>query len=174
VASPAFIDASMFATSPPLPSRNFCGVVNYVLNPANHIITSVGAVIDARGLSSGNRNMTCTTSPWAGITPRLSSTILLPSGTIVIPTTWVLPSNTRLIGEGDSISSRTTPSGTTIQAHTSFTNADMIDLGTSIICPLIGGHKSLSCGPGLGSLAECYENHLQVEDIIRTDKERGA
>src|ERR1700730_7411680 len=36
-----------------------------------------------------------------------------------------------------------------------------------------GSNKSLSCGPGIGSLAECYENHLQVEDIIRTPIKNG-
>jgi hypothetical protein len=40
-----------------------------------------------------------------------------------------LPNNTRLLGEGDSISS-----GTTIQAKASFSSADMIDLGRSFIC----------------------------------------
>ena len=62
----------------------------------------------------------------------------------MIPTTWVLPNNTTLIGEGDNLpASTTTASGTTIQAckpnQCTFTGTDMIDLGTSIVCPLIGG-----------------------------------
>jgi hypothetical protein len=31
--SPAFIDATVFVTSPPVGSRNFCGVLNYMLTP---------------------------------------------------------------------------------------------------------------------------------------------
>jgi len=107
-ASPGFIDASMFATS--VTSPNSCSVLNYVLV---HIVQSTypnGAVIDARGLPGGTgTSMTCTTanpSPWAGITTPSPSAILLPatgSNPIVIPSTWSLPPNTRLIGEGDGI-----------------------------------------------------------------------
>jgi hypothetical protein len=78
--SSAFIDASVFVTSPPPPNRNFCGVLNFMLTLLNGIIPSFGAVIDARGLNSGNTSMTCTTanpSPWAGISSPPPSTILL-------------------------------------------------------------------------------------------------
>jgi hypothetical protein len=112
--SGAFIDAKVFTSSPP--TNNFCSVLNWVLNPANGIIPSAGAVIDARGLNSSITSMTCTASPWAGITSPPPSTILLPAtgtGTsatpIIISSTWILPSNTHLIGEGDDLS------GTTIQ-----------------------------------------------------------
>jgi len=44
--SPAFIDASQFTAS----GRDFCGVLNRILNPQNHILMSVRGVIDARGL----------------------------------------------------------------------------------------------------------------------------
>jgi len=46
VGASAFIDASMFANSPP-PPLNFCTVLNYVLT---HGFPAAGAVIDARGL----------------------------------------------------------------------------------------------------------------------------
>jgi hypothetical protein len=52
---------------------------------------SSGAVIDARGISSA---LTCTLgSPWreGNNTVTVPSTILLPAGTIVISTKWVLP-----------------------------------------------------------------------------------
>ena len=101
--SPAFIDASVFAASPPPLNRNLCGVLNFVLDPSKGIIPSTGAVIDARGLNSDNTSMTCNTanpSPWAGITNPPPSTILLPAGTIIISTGWVLPAKTRIIGLG--------------------------------------------------------------------------
>ncbi len=138
--SGAFIDASVFPVK--VTSPNFCSVLNYVLNPANHVITSSGAVIDARGLpGSSGTSMTCTASPWAGITSPPPSTILLPAGTIVIPTPWVLPPYTHLFGVGDSIvqasSGTWTTSGTTIQACNSGTctfSGDMIDFGGSPAC----------------------------------------
>jgi hypothetical protein len=125
VGSSAFIDASMFATSPP-PPVDFCKVLNYVLT---HGYPAAGAVIDARGIPGITPavSMTCTASPWAGITNPPPSTILLPATSgispnppnpIIIPGPWVLPANTHLIGEGDGIPSST--AGTTIQVAGSF------------------------------------------------------
>jgi hypothetical protein len=132
--SPAFIDASMFAGS--VSSPNFCSVLNYVLNPLNGIIPSTGAVIDARGLpdSTPPTSMTCSASPWVGITNPLPSTILLPAGTIQISSSWVLPSNTRLIGEGESDPLSAVP-GTTIQAgNIQSQTGTMIQFGSSAVC----------------------------------------
>ena len=98
VGSSSFVDASMFAGQ--FTSPNFCSVVGYVLNPSNHILLSGGGVVDARGLPGATgTNMTCPTtdpSPWAGITNPPPSVILLPAGTIKIPSTWILPQ--RVIG----------------------------------------------------------------------------
>jgi hypothetical protein len=117
--SSAFIDASMFANQ--FSSPNFCSVLAYILNPSSHVLTSAGAVIDARGLLSSTppTSMTCSASPWAGITSPPPATILLPAGKIVIPGGWVLPANTRLIGVGNgdvASSGGASYSGTTIQA----------------------------------------------------------
>jgi hypothetical protein len=97
--SPAFIDASMFVSGL---HPNICAILNFVLTTADQPPTyPSGAVIDARGLNASNTNMTCTASPWAGITNPPPATILLPAGTIVISHPgWVLPKNTRLIGLG--------------------------------------------------------------------------
>lgn len=105
--SPAFIDASMFGAH----NTDICAVLHGILAS----IPAVGAVIDARGLPSTGTNMTCTGTPWSGITNPPPSTILLPAGTIVIPATWILPTGTHLVGVGDSIGT-----GTTIQATTAF------------------------------------------------------
>ena len=145
--SPAFIDATVFASS----SRpNLCAVLSYMLTPSNGIIPSYGAVIDARGLPNAGTSMTCTStnpSPWAGITSPPPSTILLPATTtsapIVIPSKWTLPPNTHLIGEGDNISSSTAIS-TTIQASPSFSvSTNMIEFGSSSVCPS-GGCTGIS------------------------------
>jgi hypothetical protein len=132
--STAFIDASVFANSPPPLNRNFCGVLNFILSSTTYPLG--GAVIDARGLNSGNTSMTCTSSPWGSGSGYLNepSTILLPATggasptPIIIPSTWVLPSSTRLIGEGSNATG-----GTTIQAlaNNFATNTPMIQFGLS-------------------------------------------
>src|SRR5579863_5412373 len=105
--SPAFIDASVITGSP---NNDLCGKIYAVLNgtyPTN------GAVIDARGITA----LTCAsgTTPWNNGTSTLSkpSHILLPSGTITIPTTWGLPQGTRITGEGrgNTVISSTIPIG---------------------------------------------------------------
>jgi hypothetical protein len=134
--SSAFIDASVFVSK----ATTFCGVLNYVLANINQPPTYPnGAVIDARGLNSGNTIMTCTASPWGSGSGYLNvpSTILLPATggatptPIQIPSTWILPVDTRLIGEGDNISS-----GTTIQAigPNFITATPMISFGLSSLC----------------------------------------
>jgi hypothetical protein len=145
VGSSAFIDASMFLGT----NSTICSIIYTILQPAGYS----AAVIDARGLNSANTNMTCAAgwSPWNNGMTYLNkpSTILLPAGTVVIPTTWVMPNNTRIIGAGDALdylSTGTVSVGTTLQACKSAingcsfntNNADMIDLG-SPNCPTTGG-----------------------------------
>jgi hypothetical protein len=133
--SAAFIDASVFTASFP----NVCGILHGILTG----VSSAGAVIDARGLNSSNTSMTCTASPWGSGSSYLNvpSTILLPATTatvpIQIPTPWILPNNTRLIGQGDGIPTSTTAPITKIQASSSF-SGNMIQFGSSA-CPSIGG-----------------------------------
>jgi len=149
VGSKDFVDASMFGAQ----NTDICAVLKFILTPLNGVLSSTGGVIDARGLpGTTGTSMTCTTSPWAGIANPPPSVILLPAGTIVIPSTWVLPNNTTLIGEGDDLYLGTPQSpptfATTLQAckqtvnQCSFTGSDMIDLGSSPICG--GGCNSIS------------------------------
>jgi len=132
--SVAFFDASMFALSPPPTNRNLCAVLNFILNPANTIIPPTGAVVDARGLNSTNTSLNCTSSPWSGITSPPASTILLPAATITTSAIWILPSNTRLIGEGDGVP-LSGAVGTTIQASSSSFSGPLLQFGSSSICP---------------------------------------
>ena len=143
VHSPAFIDAKVFTTKPP--NNDLCSVLNYVLVKIVQLTYPQGAVIDARGLPAAGTSMTCPSSqpsPWSGITSPPPSTILLPATTsttpISIPSMWSLPPNTHLIGEGDSIASSTTIS-TTIQAQSPSFSGSMIQFGSSLCLPPLGG-----------------------------------
>jgi hypothetical protein len=174
VGSPAFIDASMFATTPP-PPVDFCKVLNWVLT---HSYPAAGAVIDARGLNSSNTNMTCLASPWAGITSPPPSTILLPATgattPIVIPSGsgWVLPNKTRLIGEGDGIPSNSLTPGTTIQAASGFSGT-MIQFGSTASTGIAVEHLTLD-GQGQAingisnaeSQANSYVDHVSLYRIL--------
>ena len=97
-------------------SNDICTTIYFILKPAAYS----ASVIDARGIS-GTAALTCpaNTTPWlkGGVSLNKPSTILLPAGTIVISTGWVLPVNTHLIGQGDNIAS-----GTVIKAASNVGN----------------------------------------------------
>jgi hypothetical protein len=181
VGTSAFIDASTFAGN--VTNPNFCSVLNYVL--LNKVPT-VGGVIDARGLpGTTGTSMTCSASPWAGISSSPPATILLPTGTIVIPTPWALPPSTRLIGQGDNLSS-----GSIIQACTSttctssFSGSAMIQIGSSgcVSSGCIGisaenlildGQGQSSGGSYIGGIAnpnstQSYIDHVSLYQILGT------
>ena len=147
-----YVDASVWVPSGAT-SVDICGAIASALTQvavsANQY--SAKAVIDARGVfplkavgASSPGTLACAASPWAGFTstapPPFAVTILLPAGIINIETTWILPQNTQIIGEG--------PNATTIQActaslpncTTAFAGTDMIDMGTInnggvVFCP---------------------------------------
>jgi hypothetical protein len=137
--SSAFIDAIGFIAL----NRDFCAVLNNILKGLTVPYPANGAVIDARGLpGTTGTHMTCSDSPWGSGTgyQNKPSTILLPSGTITIQKTWVLPSGTTLVGQ-ETTDPTLNNSGnilqTTIQAAnspTSFTGA-MLQFGDSTHCP---------------------------------------
>jgi hypothetical protein len=87
--SPAFVDASVFS------GTDFCAKVYAAISgqPA-------GTVIDARAVTP----LTCTNTPWWNGTTSIvtPTTILLPSGTITISTTWFVPNFTKISGTGSS------------------------------------------------------------------------
>ena len=102
--------------------------------------TSTGSVIETRGLSG--TALTCTKgSPWSEsgvyVTQPSPSTILLPAGTIKIPTLWILPNGTKLIGEGTSnpaLNLSNNQLQTTILALDALSSGPMIQFGDSN-CP---------------------------------------
>jgi hypothetical protein len=116
--SPAFIDANALANG------DICNTINVILTGSS--FPSTGAVIDARGfLPSGTMGVKgsqpCMSDPFLGVTK--PSTVLLPASTLLLSTAWVLPNNTRIVGEGE---------------NTALQNAgvtgDMIDMGSAAIC----------------------------------------
>lgn len=170
VGSSAFIDASVFGGS----TLNLCTVLNGILSGRLYNYPLTGAVIDARGLPGNTgTSMTCTGTPWSGISSPPPSTILLPAGTITIPTTWVLPNGTRVIGEGSTnpfyIGSGNPVPQTIIQACANtgcFSGAAMIQLGdgncpSSVCTGVTLEDVTLNgSGSGIGGIVNEYSQEL--------------
>jgi hypothetical protein len=147
--SPAFIDATVFASST---YADICTLLHHVLVSIVQTTYPYGAIIDARGLpfTTPSTSMTCTTtpSPWYGISSPPPSTILLPATTssapISIPSTWVLPANTHLVGEGDNVSSSTTIRGLAQPCSNTAPDAPPVAISRVGCCELPGmfiGHS---------------------------------
>jgi hypothetical protein len=122
--STAYVDASV------LPGSDICAQINYALVNS---VPAAGGVVDARGINSTNSkfNLNCSSgSPWGGgsnVSVNTPSTILLPSGTIQISNTWVIPNSTAIVGEGSSL--------TTILAQSAGVNP-IVQMGSaSPVCP---------------------------------------
>jgi hypothetical protein len=163
--SASVLDASQFS------GADVCAKIASAIASA----PAVGTVIDARGIGSGT-NQTCASVPWNGSgTAPNPAVILLPSGTITIPSTWVLPDYTRVFGEGQ----RGNPaaSGTVIQAASGFTaGTPMIQfgalntMGNCVAAPLFGislQDVMLSGGSQniVGILNKCAQETSYVERV---------
>jgi hypothetical protein len=166
------LDASMYT------GTDLCAKLNSAINA----LPTGGAVIDARGVTV---SFACGSSPWNGISSPNPAVILLPAGTITIPSTWVLPNYTRIYGEGQ----RGAPgsSGTVIQAQSSFSvGTAMIQFGalTGSSCttaPLFGISIQDVMLDGMGQnivgiLNECsqeltYVDRVNLFDIAGTGLE---
>jgi hypothetical protein len=123
VASVAFVDATQYAGG----SQDICAVIAYVLSSSGFYgNNSNGVVVDARGFTG---TLSCSVNPFHNLftsfpTELVSSTVLLPANTIPIQTTWVLPTDTRIVGEGSGV--------TVLQPTSNFGGTgDMIDMGYS-------------------------------------------
>lgn len=123
----AFVDVTPYGT-------DICAAITGAFTDYNSLNKTV---VDARGLSGSA--LSCTTSdpnPWS-TSPRPERTIvLLPPGTITIYNTWILGSDTKLIGEGPNLTVIESASGS------SFSGSDIIDMGSqgttsnpSLYCP---------------------------------------
>jgi hypothetical protein len=143
--SHAYIDASMFIGT----STDFCTVLNQALLALAGRPSGIMGVIDARGVNPSA--MTCNSNPWTGFSAGHVpvSVILLPAGTIKMNATWILPSGTRLIGEGgeDPGSSALGTTRTILQAQAFST--PIIQMGTSSPCRGVSIEDLVLDGNGL-------------------------
>src|SRR5258708_18765245 len=150
-AASSYIDAAPFYQS--LANLDLCLTLQYILTQStftsgsNYAATYPnGAVIDARGILPGSANgLTCNVNPCVGRggTATSPATILLPGATIAITQPWILPSNTRVIGEGSGPQNYTA-----LGNFGNFSGNQMIQMG-------IAGTTS----PATGVVVE----HLQLE-----------
>jgi len=111
--STALIDASVFS------GTDICAKIYNALQSA----PTAGAIIDARGINPFNTPCASGTSPWYnGVSGYIDkpSYLLLPTGTITISYTWVLPDKTRVAGQGASTTGQT---GTVLSALSPFMGA---------------------------------------------------
>ena len=153
--SSAAIDATAFCSTPGActTSDDFCLVVNKAL----HALPSAGGVVDARGINSGGTGSagnSCgsTDTPFsATYNIKTPSVLLLPSGTIKIYSTWILPSRTRIIGEGNN------PVGGTQIQGASASISTMIQMGS----PITTSYAYCSDNPSVPG--QCYG--ISVEDL---------
>ena len=99
MSSSAFIDASVITG--PGSTTDVCARIYGALTSA---YPTTPRVIDARGINSGNSSMSCPSgdTPWTygGNSTTTNALILLPPGTINILTTWIIPTQTRIMGLG--------------------------------------------------------------------------
>jgi hypothetical protein len=165
--SKVWIDASGYWTTG---TPDLCGIINIILTQ-NYSQYPNGAVIDARGLVfPGQRSpIRCTVDPFQGVGATSPSTILLPAAVIPVSTTWTLPNNTKIIGEGV---------GTLLSAQAQFTGSYMIEMGSSSSCPAEGcsgvgiEHLKLEAGgnTGVNGIHNQYsQTPSYVNDVILSD-----
>jgi|HubBroStandDraft_6_1064221.scaffolds.fasta_scaffold09469_3 hypothetical protein len=165
--SSSFLDASAF-TGSDLCARIYAALKQtYPTSPR---------VVDARGLNSGNTTMTCASgsTPWlqSGVSISPPSIILLPAGTITINTTWTIPSQTQVFGNG--------PRNTTILANTGF-SGDMIDFCSSLcfavgVSDLMLNGNEQSINGIVNNFAEeqTYVNNVSIHEVDETGIYIGA
>ena len=121
-----YIDLSQLAAG----STDVCSAISAGLTQLGASVTqncpvyNGNGVLDARGITpTGSGTFSCQTSPFQQPTgtsqpTQYYVTILLPAGTINVSAPWVLPPNTRLIGQGSH-----NPTGNTLFQASSFSGA---------------------------------------------------
>jgi len=100
-----FIDATQVG------GTDLCAMINTALkNAISNALKSV--VVDARGVTT----LGCTSNPFGSLNGTIGSTVLLPPGIITLSaSTWMLPANTRIVGEGTDVTVLSASSGTALQ-----------------------------------------------------------
>lgn len=197
-ASAAYIDASPFFNNVSQGDLDICKTIYGILTGLWASYPTGGAIVDARGIilqSGQSEPIPCSVDPFMTPTPlgsacqgtstnlvKYPGTILLPASSIAITCTWIMPSNTRIIGEGSGASSVTvlelpTTSGTTFSGQT------MIQMcpgpstctGISIEHLKLEGQNSTGSNPGVDGIDNPYAgdgsfvNDVNFSDIGQTN-----
>jgi hypothetical protein len=183
--SVAWIDASAYWNATMANAPDLCGIISInILNSSYATKYPNGAVIDARGLynpdpsSTTTTKIACTGTPFENlpVSPLPPpTTILLPSANIPISKTWFLPNNTKLsgVGEHSDVPPSAGASGNTVlSATSSFNGTDMIDMGSTDVCPSTGclgvavEHVFLDASASSLSLNGIVNNWSQLESYV--------
>jgi hypothetical protein len=157
----AMVDASQFPGTGDICAQIYAAFSAFMIN--NNNAPTNGIVVDARGIAPSD----CTSgSPWRGWGFQsngnpLPNVVLLPSGIIPIHGTWIMPSDTRLIGQGPGTlgTNGVLLGGTTLQVDTTFAGSEMIDMGPASSSP--GAYCS-----SFGNLFNCpgvQIEHLRID-----------
>ena len=132
VPSTIWIDASAWWDQSTTTVPDLCSILNTIISLQITGGSTVGVVIDARGLYNSflsNAAVACTGTPFPSSASAFAMTILLPAATIPLSSTWTLPNNTRLIGEGQNTN--------LIASQSGFSGTYMIEMGGSGVCPTV-------------------------------------
>jgi hypothetical protein len=144
----SFVDAVPYLTDSRCASGacSICDAIALAFTDYNGI--PKGVVVDARGVnttSGGANALNCTMgtsrypNPWSVLSnTQYGNTVLLPTGTIYLYSSWILPYATRLIGEGSGLTT-IAPCTSTICSGQAFSSTDMIDMGSTSVCPMSAG-----------------------------------
>jgi hypothetical protein len=132
--STIWIDASAWWDESTTTNPDLCNILNTIIALQISGGSTVGVVIDARGLYNSfltSPAVACTGTPFPTSASSFAMTILLPSATIPMSSTWIVPNNTRLVGEGQN---------TNLVAESGFTGTGyMIEMGASSLCSAVSG-----------------------------------
>jgi hypothetical protein len=176
----AFVDASVFDGTNGYPSGDICYDIFEALSTTSDLLPgSPMAVVDARGVPQSSGGYTCTDSLHNPITPWVIGTstvyfpgvILLPAGPISIGITWIIPSGTRIIGEGANTAATGT-GGTILSASSWAGSTSMLQFGQSAtyVCPDIGGNFTCD-GIGLEDLTLDANSTLGLDGILNQNSQ---
>jgi hypothetical protein len=128
VGSPAFLDASAWCNG----NCNQADICKMIGDAMATLPSPAGGVVDARGVVYPNGGgITCSVNPFQSSSTPV--TVLLPPGSIDIQATWVLPSNTRIVGQNTSLVA--TP---TFTPDPNNPVPAMLEMGNASVCPSSG------------------------------------
>jgi len=135
VGSTALIDASAWCNGN-CQGADICQIIGDAIA---RLPSNIGGVVDARGVvySATGGGETCTVNPFPQTTRSVPLTVLLPPEKILIQTTWILPSNTHVVGQNGN--SQLVPTqNPPFQPDPNSPVPAMMEMGSASDCPSVG------------------------------------